>query len=199
MDPRLDEAVRRARFGDPRAFRTVAEHLGPDLVRYLTLFLGGDSHAANDVVQDTLVAAWDELPELHDVAHLRRWCYRVARCKAISWIRRRSPPGAAFNSLEAAKARGFDPEPTARDGPAPDLDGVDRAIQRAIRRLPPQYAGPVHLHYVQGCSTRETAELLGITRNTVKMRLHRARALLRRVLAPRGAPPSPSSQRRSRP
>lgn len=202
MDPRLESAVRRARHGDPRAFRLLAEHLGPELTRYLTLFLGGDTHAANDVVQETLVAAWDALPELRGLTHLRRWCYRVARCKAISWLRKQRPPGTSVNSLDAPDAKGTRRvEPAARDGLPAELDGLDRELHRAIRSLPPRYAGPIHLHYVQGCSTQETAELLGLTRATVKMRLHRARALLRRALAPYADAPRPptSSERRTPP
>jgi len=71
------------------------------------------------------------------------------------------------------------------DAPPPAHAGggdLTAALRRALLRLPPNYAGPVHLHYVQGYSTRDAAELLGITRQTVKMRLYRARAYLRREI-----------------
>ncbi len=184
MDPRLEDAVRRARAGDPRAFRTLAEHLGPDLVRFVSFYLHGDVHAAHDVAQDTLVRAWDALAGIEDAAHLRRWCYKVARCKAVSWLRRRGPPGLArIEALEASGApparglRDHDPPPDATEG-----ETLRELVRRAVGRLPPQYAGAVHLHYVQGCTTRETADLLGLTRGGVKMRLLRARAFLRREI-----------------
>lgn len=187
MAPRFKEAFRRARTGDPRAFRTLADHLGPELVRFLTTFLGGDVHAAHDVTQDVLVQAWDNIQAIKNVGHLRRWCYRVARCKAVSWLRRRRPPGRTVEPLHAEEVaeatrrggRGHAPRPPEPHG---DEDDLTIALRRALLRLPANYAGPVHLHYVQGFSTREAAVLLGLKRQTFKMRLHRARAFLRREI-----------------
>ncbi len=181
MDPRLDDAVRRARAGDPRAFRQVAERMAPDLVRYLTFYLGGDFHAAHDVAQDVLIGAWDALSGITDATHLRRWCYRVGRCRAVSWLRRRGPRGLRPESLDAVQDDVRSPLAPAAT-PRPEPDQVERALQKALRTLPPTYAGPIHLHYVRGLSTRETAELLGLTQSTVKMRLHRARTMLRREI-----------------
>lgn len=187
MDPRFTEAFRRARTGDPRAFRTIADHLGPELVRFLTSFLGGDVHAAHDVSQDVLVQAWDNVQGLESVQHLRRWCYRVARCRAVSWLRRRRPPGRVVEPLYAEEVA----ESTPRGGrghtppvhePQGGDDDLTVALRRALLQLPANYAGPVHLHYVQGFTTREAAALLGVRRQTVKMRLHRARAFLRREI-----------------
>jgi RNA polymerase sigma-70 factor (ECF subfamily) len=206
VDPRFEEAFRRARTGDPRAFRTIAETLGPELVRFLTTLLGGDVHAAHDAAQDTLARSWDLLDTIENARHLRRWCYRVGRCKAVSWIRRQAPPGRTLEPLDDV---GLDVEQrpvTGRRGlhrtpaTAPGPDDLTVALRRALVDLPPNYAGPVHLYYVQGYSTREAAELLGLTRQTVKMRLHRARAYLRRAIhreqAIRGRPREPDRRPR---
>ena len=184
MDPRFEEALRRARSGDPRAFRRLADHLGPELIRYLTCFLHGDVHAAHDVAQDVLVQAWHTLERIEGAAHLRRWCFRVARCRAITWLRKRGPPGRPMESLDVVREDDTYPDPAAEDPPAPGPPEADLAgsLRRALQRLPAGYAAPVTLHYVQGCTTRETAELLGLNRTTVKMRLHRARAILRREI-----------------
>lgn len=184
MDPRYDEAVRRARLGDPRAFRAVAEHIGPELVRYLTWFLHGDVHAAHDVAQDTLLRAWHVLATLNDGRHLRRWCYHVARCKAVTWLRRRHPRGRTVQSLDCMHrddAQDLPPLAVVPE-PLPPTDDLKDSLRRALRRLPPHYAAALNLHYVQGCTTRETARLLGVNRTAVKMRLHRARAFLRRAI-----------------
>ena len=128
--------------------------------------------------------AWDAREDIADARHLRRWCYRVARCKAVTWARKRKAHGRRMESLE----RLAEVEARARERPGPDdhpePPGAEMvgALRRALKRLPSNYAGPVHLYYVHGCSTREAAELLGIRRATVKMRLHRARAFLRREI-----------------
>ena len=202
MDPRLDESVRRARTGDPRAFRTVADILGPDLIRFLTLYLGGDHHAAHDVAQEVFLSAWDSLEDIRDGRHLRRWCYRVARCKAVDWIRQRRPRGRRVESLDVLghedRRRG---DLYSVDALPPHQDGMRRALRAAMRQLPTNYAGAVHLYYLQGCSTQETADLLGLNCGAVKMRLLRARALLRDAIddANARAVPPPHRQRRSHP
>jgi RNA polymerase sigma-70 factor (ECF subfamily) len=154
------------------------------MIRYLTCFLHGDVHAAHDVAQDVLVQAWHALESIEGAAHLRRWCYRVARCRAITWIRKRGPPGRPMESLDVLRDDDThpDPEATEQAPPSHPESRLTRSLRRAMRRLPADYAAPLTLHYVQGCTTRETAELLGLNRTTVKMRLHRARALLRREL-----------------
>lgn len=179
----LDALVACAQAGDRQAFREVAETLGPPLVRYLTHYLRGDAHTAHDVVQETLVAAWRKIGTIRGGDHMRPWLYRVARCKAISWMRRRGPQGTPMDSLDYAHEQGYevpdpsDPDPHARPEPPPL-----GALQAAVERLPPIYAGAVRLHYLCGYSTRETARLLGVPRTAVKMRLHRARKRLRDLM-----------------
>lgn len=183
MDPRLETAVRRARLGDPRAFRELTEIIGPDLVRFLTFFLNGDGHAAHDVAQETILRAWDAMPTVRDGQHLRRWCYKVARYRAISRFRKRTPKDVGVGSVSVKYEDGREnPRPAPPSPEPPNPAGLRIAVQRAVRNLPATYVGPVHLHYVQGCSTRETAELLGITQSAVKMRLFRARRILRKDL-----------------
>jgi RNA polymerase sigma-70 factor (ECF subfamily) len=164
----------------------------------VTRFLNGDLHAAQDVVQETLVRAWADVGRFADARHLENWCFSVARCRAVSWLRRRGPPGRRVFSMQATSSRwriGREFEPRRRAPPArsygspwrppqPGEAGADELerVRRAVARLPPRYAGVVHLHYLQGLSTQDAAELLGVARTTVKMRLYRARKHLRREL-----------------
>ena len=185
MDPSLDESVRRARSGDPRAFRTLADLLGPELIRFLTLHLGGDVHAAHDALQEVFLVAWDSRERFRDGAHFRRWCYQVARCKAVNWIRQRRPSGRRTESLDVRSPDGRRRSDLfVSDLPPPDAEPRHQALTRALRELPPRYAGAVHLYYLQGCSTREAANLLGVNVPALKMRLHRARAFLRDAMQP---------------
>lgn len=195
MDPSLNESVRRARSGDPRAFRTVARILGPDLIRFLTLFLGGDEHAAHDALQEVFLSAWDAREQFRSGSHMRRWCFQVARCKAVNWIRQTRPRGRRVESLDVVGEDGrCRADLCAATPPARGREGSHRALTAAMRRLPPRYAGPVHLYYVQGYSTRETAHLLGLNLPAVKMRLHRARAFLRHEIHGNGTPQAPATK-----
>lgn len=183
MVPRQDVVFQSARAGDPRAFRSLLDDLGPPMVRFVTFLMNGDRDAAHDVVQDVFVRAWQALPGLEGVEHLKNWCYRVARCKAASWSRRQ---GSRQRKMRQVCAQGDPPafvRPEAADAEtAPEQPALHRTLRRAVGLLPRVYLGPVQLYYMQGLDTAETARLLGLTVTTTKMRLRRARLHLKRVL-----------------
>lgn len=184
----LDTLVACAQAGDAQAFRRMTEQLTPRLVRYVSIFLRGDLHTAQDVVQDAFIAAWRKIDTIRDGGHLVPWLYKVARCKAITWLRRRGPRGSPMDSIERANEIGQEvADPDGRDPARLHLAGPEskplvRALRRAIAQLPPMYAGVVRLHYLRGHATHEVARLLGLPRTTVKMRLFRARQKLRKML-----------------
>ncbi len=179
-DPALAAAVARARRGDPNAFDTIAAILAPPLTRYATVILGGDGAAADDVVQDALVAGWLALPTLHAPHRLRGWMFSVTHRKAMSWLRyrgiRRSDPLIDDADAEDGPHAPAPPPPTSAEEEA-------RAdLYRALGSIPVRYVGPLTLCYLEGLGLRETARVLALAPNTLKMRLHRGRALLRRRL-----------------
>jgi RNA polymerase sigma-70 factor, ECF subfamily len=183
VDPRQDVVFQSARAGDPRAFHSLLDDLGPPLVRFVTFLLNGDRDAAHDVVQDVFVRAWQALRSLQNAEHLRNWCYRVARCKTASWARRQ---GSRWRRLRHVCAQGDPPalaRPESMTAEAVSEQPVlHQTLRRAVGLLPRVYLAPIQLHYLQGLDTAETARLLGLTVTTTKMRLRRARLHLKRVL-----------------
>jgi RNA polymerase sigma-70 factor (ECF subfamily) len=190
VEPSLLQQVDRARLGDTAAFEAVVRELESPLVRFVAAVLGGDVHAANDVVQDVLVATWHALPGLAEPDHLVAWVYRVAYRKAVSWRRRRrGPRGLPFVDIHGSPADGPPHLETfaSRDASPERAFAAAEAspyLRAALSGLPPRYAAPLTLHHLEGLSLRETSRLLGVAVPTLKMRLHRARHLLReRLLA----------------
>jgi RNA polymerase sigma-70 factor (ECF subfamily) len=176
------DAVERCRGGDPAAFRAVAEALASPLVRFVSGLLGGDVDGAHDVAQEALIAAWRRLPRLSDPATLRAWVFQVAYHQAMSWMRRRGPGGARFQVL--------DDEPLVPE-PGPDRtwnvlgepfssEEMAPRLRSALASLPARYGAPLILHHLEGLPARTCAEALGLSVGTLKMRLMRARTLLRR-------------------
>jgi RNA polymerase sigma-70 factor (ECF subfamily) len=160
----------------------VAEALASPLVRFVSGLLGGDIDGAQDVAQEALIAAWRRLPRLTDPATLRGWVFQVAYHQAMSWMRRRGPGGLRFKVLDAEP---LVPEP----GPDRTWNVLGQAIsseemaprlRSALASLPARYGAALILHHLEGLPARVCAEALGISIGTLKMRLLRARTLLRR-------------------
>src|SRR5262245_30514736 len=161
--------------------------------------IGGDLHAANDIVQEAFVAAWRALPRLAEPRYLRAWLFQVAYRNAITWMRRRrGPHGEAFLALVGAaeecpgprRADPADPpDPAARtwrlDGQRHTSEEVAPPLRDALASLPPHYLAPLTLFYLEEMAAREAAEVLGLPVSTFKMRLHRGRALLKRRILSR--------------
>ena len=145
----------------------MVEHL--DDVRAWCLIRSGDPHLAEDVMQETALAALRQLPTLRDPGRLRGWLFRIAQ--------RRLADAARTRPVEVPLT--VEPQAPAAEGP-PRADARKlRLARRAVRRLPLFLRKPVRLHYLQGRPLREVAHRLDTTVNGVKARLYRARRLMR--------------------
>ncbi len=136
------------------------------MVNYLYR-LTGDAAQAEELAQDVFVRAYQALPRLKEGSNYRAWLYRIATHTAYDALRRKRL--VHFLPLEAHDA-----------APAAPSDVRD-AVQEALLRLPPEYRVPLVLYSVQGYSTAEIAEMLGISIGAVKTRLYRAREAFRRI------------------
>lgn len=184
----LDALLDRARAGDMKAFQRVRRRFEPALLNFVRSYVRGDDDTARDVVQETFTIAWAKLDQIRNGDHLRPWLYRVARFKAITFLRRRGPQGRAMHSLDFAAENGADyPDAAVKD---PLRHAMTReaanpwlaALHAAIPKLPSLYVAVLRLYHLEGLSTKEVAGLLGLPLTTVKMRLLRGRRKLRRLV-----------------
>lgn len=176
------ELVRRARERDPGAIRAIMQANNRRLFRMARGILKDDSEA-EDVVQEAYVRAFTHLDSFRGDSSLATWLTRIAMNEALGRLRRRHPtvdyttlkPGV----LEAQiiqfplSAMPDDPERTMAQRE------IQTVVERAIDELPDAFRSVFIARVVEGMSIEETAELLGLKPETVKTRLHRARALLR--------------------
>ena len=130
-----------------------------------------DYHAAQDAVQDTFVAAYEELGTLRHGARFGAWVLGIARRRAIDIWRKRARTPQPTASLDSSVAHG--------DGRLDDT--VDEVLE-AIGRLPERLRQVVLLRFCDGLSAREIAQTTGLPEGTVSSRLSRAVARLRRSL-----------------
>lgn len=189
-----------ARAGDAEAF---AELVGPhrrELHAHCYRMLGRLDDA-DDLVQETLTAAWLGLPGFEERASLRTWLYRIATTRCLNAIRDRGrrPPPAPVPPFDVTESSGsFAPtwlQPYA-DHLLADLDPASRVVARAsvevafvaaLQRLPPRQTAALVLIDVLGFSVGEAADLLDTTATRVKGLLQRARAAAP-LPAPRSGP-----------
>ena len=148
----------------------------------------GHPQDAEDTMQDVLLKSLPYLPKFENAQALSVWLYKVARNRCLM-----SRRGAKFSpnvnlSLDALMPDGRElQELLASDGPSPEStvlsnEASDR-LHRAILKLPPQYRFVLVLHDMEGLGTGEVARVMALREGTVRVRLHRARLLVRKELA----------------
>ena len=187
----MSDILERARAGDGAAFR---ELTGPHLheLHVHCYRMLGSLTDADDLLQETLVAAWRGLDGFAGRSSLRAWLYRIAtnRClNAIRDARRRPPvepvpPTPPPEPTRRGDVTWLEPYPDATPGPAAVHEsraGVELAFVAALQRLPPRQTAAVVLVDVLGFSPTETAGMLGDRPTAVKGLLQRARSTLSRA------------------
>ena len=173
--------------GDPRAFDEFVNLYG-DRIYGFGLRMCGEREDARDVVQETLIKAFESLKTLKEPKALKSWLYRVASNACLMKRRKGKFEPQRELSLEdlMPKDAGSAAFEVPDDADAPDdtvaRNETRRAVHEAIRSLPPHYRVVLLLRDIEQLTTREVCEALDLPETTVKMRLHRARLGVRRYL-----------------
>ena len=166
------EIVERVRAGEIALFELLMRRYNQRLYRIARTIVGDDGEA-EDVTQDAYVRAYEHLGQFAGRAPFSTWLTRIAVHEALARRARRGRQLALEESMPALASTGPGPEQRAADRE------LRQAIEAAVETLPDVYCSTFILRDVEGLSTAETAACLDVTEETVKTRLHRARALLR--------------------
>lgn len=156
----------------------VYEHARP-LSNYVVKLLAGDVQQSEDIVQETLLRAWQHREVLAVPASLRPWLFRVARNLSVDWQRWR-----AARQVEVSMDQADDATLIAVDRTENVLRR--RALVEVLQRLSPQHRDVLMYLYYYGLTQAEVAMVLGIAQGTVKSRAHYALTLTREVLIRQG-------------
>ncbi|HZU24823.1 MAG TPA: RNA polymerase sigma factor [Bryobacteraceae bacterium] len=167
-----DEVVERVRGGETALYEILMRRYNQRLYRVARAILRNDAEA-EDVMQDAYVRAYEHLHEFAGQAKFSTWLTKIAIYEALARVRRRSRN---MTIDDASFIDPADPERAAADQQMRSL------LEHAIERLPETYRTVFVLRVVEGLSVLDTAASLSIGEETVKTRLHRARALLRKQL-----------------
>jgi RNA polymerase sigma factor (sigma-70 family) len=149
-------------------FEEVVERHGPAVLRFCASQAGGDR--AEDVFQETMIAALRAYAELRDARAIRSWLFSIAARKAI----------------DAHRARARFPDPVADPEPPPVTDEPalgDGAIWRDVRALPPKQREAVALRFVADLSHREIAVVMQTSEAAARRNVFEGLTRLREQLA----------------
>lgn len=147
-----------------------------------SLLVCGNASDAEDAMQDALLQTYKSARRIRKPDAFRTWLYRTVKNACLMSRRTGAHEPARKLSLDEEGA-------TEVASPAPNPEqqtaaaGERRRFQEAFKSLPRPFRLVAFLRDVEGLSTREVADVVGISEDNVKQRLHRARTLLRKALA----------------
>jgi len=179
------ELVDRARSRDELAVRAITKRYNRRLFRLARSILRDDAEA-EDVVQESYVRAFTGLDLFRGDASFGTWITRIAVNEALGRLRRRRPTidwETYSENRTTAQVIDFPASAVSNDPERMMAQSEVRAVlERAIDELPDAFRAVFVARIVEGLTIEETADLFGLKPETVKTRLHRARALLRDAL-----------------
>ncbi len=180
-----DDLLAAARLGDADALEGLILRYQPRVLRF-GVKMCGDPEDAGDIAQETLLVMARSLREFRGEASVSTWLYTIARSFCIKKRRRSKFAPAHEESLEGledARRDGLaDPAP----GPEQTAFGreVESALAAAIDALDPDQREVLVLRDIEGLTAPEVAQVIGLSVDAVKSRLHRARLAVRQRVAP---------------
>jgi RNA polymerase sigma-70 factor (ECF subfamily) len=216
VGPHEPELLRRVRTGDESAFAELAVGFRAELQLHCYRIVGSVQDA-EDLVQETLLAAWRGLERFEGRASLRSWLYRIATNRCLNAVRDRgrrpqelpAPPEQTPQPPQPtrlAESVWLEPYPDVLLEDVPDRseqpgaryearEAIGLAFVAGLQRLPPRQRAVLVLRDVLAFRAGEVAEMLGVTEASVNRALHRAREALERAVPPgqRDVAPLPGS------
>jgi len=188
--------VGRARNKDVAAFEELLGRYEDKLYRLAMRFVRNENDA-QEILQEVFLSAWRNLPGFEGRAQFGSWMYRVTVNAALMFLRARNrhpevmlddiEPGTLHKVAEQS-VHGSSEDWSQRPDEQFQSEELRRHIQTAVDALPDGLRTVFLVRDVEGLSTEETADLLGLSLPAVKTRLHRARLALREAIGQYFAP-----------
>ena len=174
------ELIERTLEGDQHAFAALVEKY-QEQIHALAWQKIGDFHIAQEITQDTFVTAYQKLATLTHHNRFAGWLYVITSNKCNMWHRKKKPQ---FQSLEETDAMELEEvyysEYTSRQREEAANQNRRTIVRKLLSKLGESERTVVTMHYLAGLTCEEIGRFLGVSPNTVKSRLHRARERLKK-------------------
>ena len=175
----------KARAGDRQALEALLERYQPQVYGF-GMKMCGNPEDAKDVLQETLLAMARNIRNFRGTSSLSTWLYTIARNACLRMHRQSKAAPEPAKSVDIGAATETDglADPARRADEVLAGKQVERALAQAIGALEPMYREVLMLRDVEGLTAPEVAEVVGVTVQAVKSRLHRARLAVRQSVEP---------------
>ena len=183
------ECIRRIQAGEKHLFHELIRPCERAIFFLLVSLLGNEADA-EDAAQETVIKVYRNLHLFRGDAQFRTWVLSIARNEGLGRLRKTASRREESIDAETEGQEG-DYTPAIltswREVPSEALERqeLSELLRKAIDGLPEIYRNVILLRDIEEMNVRETADALGTTEGAVKVRLHRARTMLQRALAPK--------------
>jgi RNA polymerase sigma-70 factor (ECF subfamily) len=177
MNESEEALVQSARKGDRPAFEELVRRTARMLFARIYLDTG-DSHRAEDLVQQTLLNAFRSLGRLKDPKEFRPWLLKIAQNVVIDAARRESRQKRAVPLLQVVQLDGL-PGAAESSDESLDREEIRQQVLAVLRSLPEEYRLPLTLRYIGGADYETICTQLGLTNGSLRGFLHRGLRLMK--------------------
>ncbi len=166
------QLVKHALQGDKNAFATLVRKYEKPIYNFAYRMIG-DAEEAKDTTQEVFIKVWSSLKSFKPEYKFSSWLYAIATNNCIDRLKKRKPPQPLDHELESTEhiEKNFEQKE------------VQQEVQSALLNLQPKYRAVLILKYLKDFSIAEIGKTMNLPVNTVKVRLHRGRKLLRDVVS----------------
>jgi RNA polymerase sigma-70 factor (ECF subfamily) len=176
-----EQVVERVLAGETALYEVVMRRYNTRLYRVARAILRNDAEA-EDVMQDAYVRAFQHLRQFGGRSKFSTWLTRIAVNEALARLHK-AKRFEEWDDMDQSKQESMGAARSTRNPESEAASGeLSRLLEQAIEKLPENYRAVVMMRDVEEMSTSEAAACLSLTEENVKIRLHRAHALLRKEL-----------------
>jgi RNA polymerase sigma-70 factor (ECF subfamily) len=175
------QLVARSLVQDHEAFGQLIDRHASAIIN-LAYRMVGNQAEAEDLAQETFLAAFKALPAFRADAKFSTWLYRIASNKCKDWLRVKRP-GQGQHDVDVDEQLDLHVVEDRTPETLLSQQQVAQQLERAIQRLPVLYREAFVLKHIEGLSYEEMEDIVGVSGDTLKMRVYKGRVQLSRELA----------------
>ncbi len=181
MTPDISQLINDALLGDQKAFSAIVKRYREQIYHFI-LKMVKDGAQAEDLTQETFIKAFRALASFNSQYAFSTWLYKIAANNCIDYFRKKRLATTSIDTpIQAKDGQLHRDFPDHQEGPESQLISKERTneIKVAIDTLPEKYRQAIILRHSQDKSYEEIAEKLNLPLGTVKVRIFRAREMLK--------------------